>query len=427
MSTLTPSADVQARVSGVAGSAGWRGRIAYVVSLFPCWSETFIAEEIHHLLDLGFDIEIFSLRPHSEPHVHDLSVGLLPRVRYPFPRTGVLLAQFHFLLRRPGAYLKQLLRVLFTFGKSLDMWAKGLAAFFLGAYFARKIRESGFQRIHAHWATYSATAAWTISQLTGLPFSFTTHAHDLFDPDALLSQKLRDAQFVVTISEYNRGRINAIRPSDGKVRIVHCGVDTTRFAAVPAYDWEAHRLLSVGRLVPMKGFDVLIEACRILRDKGLSFTCEIVGDGPMRPELEEQIGAAKLADRVRLAGFAKQDELRDKLKKVSMFVLACQQSSARDMDGIPVALMEPMSMGIPVVSTSVSGIPELIDNGRNGLLVPPRDPAKLAEAIESLLRDRARSLAFAEAGRETVLAEFDVRRNAERLGRFFTETSCPGA
>lgn len=394
-------------------------RVAYVVSLFPCWSETFIAEEVRQLLDLGFNISIFSLRPACEAEVHPLSTDLIPLTQYASSWLQLLAAQGYWLVYRPGAYIGQFFRLLFGEGFAGLQRIKTMATFFIAAAFAQLIKEERFERVHAHWATFGATAAWTISTLTGLPFSFTGHAHDLFLPDALLRRKVEAAQFVVTISEFNRKLICEKFYGNTKVKIVHCGVDTSKFAPVDKHDWESHRILAVGRLVPIKGFSTLIEACRLLKEQGQRFSCEIVGDGPLVGELEDQVEGADLSGEVKLAGFAPQESVRKKLMNAAVFVMPSQQTASNDRDGIPVALMEAMSMGIPVVSTYVSGIPELIQNGVSGLLVQPGDPQQLAAAINMLLNNRETCQILAAGGIESIQEEFDIRKNAFKLASLF--------
>jgi colanic acid/amylovoran biosynthesis glycosyltransferase len=395
-------------------------RLAYVVSLFPCWSETFIAEEVQQLLDLGFDISIFSLRQACEPDVHPLSLALLPRTKYAGSLMAILRAQSYFLGKEPLVYLAHFFRLLFGERFAMVQRLKTMATFFIAAYFAQLTERSKAERVHAHWATFGATAAWTISELTGLPFTFTTHAHDLFLPDDLLPNKIRAAESVVTISEFNRKLLDEKYQASEKVHVVHCGVDTRKFAPVKRHAWEAQKLLAVGRLVPIKGFPTLIKACGILKAQGHKFSCEIVGDGPLAEELRREIQVADVADCVKLSGFAPQEEVRRMLAQATVFVMPSEETKSNDRDGIPVALMEAMSMGIPVVSTFVSGIPELVEDGVSGLLVQPGNPIELAAAVRSLLENRDKCSELAAQGKSKVLEEFDVSRNARKLGALFS-------
>ncbi len=412
-------------VPGVASEArdlaSVRPRIAYLVSLFPCWSETFIAEEIHELVNEGFDITIISLRPPSEPYVHELSRDLVSRTLYADSYAGILIAQFYLLWERPGIYFGYLWQVVKGSGGKPSELLKLLATFFLAVYFSRVVQKNKVDRIHAHWATYPATAAWIIKALTGIPYSFTTHAHDLFLTDRLLLKKCEQASFVVTISHYNRQWLKQLGVNVAKVKVIHCGVDTDKFTPVDGPGRKKGSILCVGRLVPIKGFEVLLEACRLLVQQKLDFSCEIVGDGPLLQTLQQQIDRNRIGHCVHLCGFLPQEQVKQKLAQSTLFVLPSRRTASGDQDGIPVALMEAMAMGVPVVSTSVSGIPELVQDGVSGILVPPDNPERLAEAIVGVLLDDEKCARFAQHARTTVLSEFDVARNARRLGQMLTE------
>jgi colanic acid/amylovoran biosynthesis glycosyltransferase len=418
MSTFTTTSESVSR-----GGRITKPRLAYIVSLFPCWSETFIAEEIQHLLDDQFRITIFSLKPPTEKDVHSLAQALLGYTVYPSFAWRLLGAQFHYLWRKPRAYLGCLRTLASRTGPSFSQFARFMATFAIAVYFSREVEGRSIERIHAHWATYPATAAWVISRLTGLPYSFTTHAHDLFLPDALLPEKLKSVEFVVTISEFNRHLLESMGAQPEKIVVVHCGVDTTLFRPQIQSVTATPFILAVGRLVSIKGFDVLIDACQLLKSHGLEFRCEIIGDGPLRAELADRIARNGLDDCVRLAGFAKQDDVRRKLEEASIFVLPSRETKTGDRDGIPVAIMEAMAMQVPVVSTSVSGIPELIDNEVCGLLVDAENPGQIAAAISHLLGSPAKRQAMAEAGRTKVLEQFDVAKNAATLGSLFVGPS----
>jgi len=396
-----------------------RARIAYIVSLFPCWSETFIAEELQHLLNEGFDVTIFSLKLPSERDVHELARRLLPRTVYATSRLGIFGAQVHFLTRKPQIYVRLLWQLLVKSMGSPIQLAKAAATFFLAVCFARVIEQRAIARIHAHWATYPATAAWIISSLTNIPFSFTAHAHDLFLPDGLLAEKTKAADFLVTISEYNRNQLQRLGVDCAKVRVVHCGVDIRKFAPADRVLRKKRHILAVGRLVPIKGFETLIDACRILKGDGFDFSCEIVGSGPLVKSLERQIENSDIADRVSLTGFASQEAICRKLSESALFVLPSRETPNGDRDGIPVVLMEAMAMRVPVISTQLSGIPELIKNGISGILVPPEDSRQLADAIQHLLSDGDRSAELAEAGRASILDQFDAEKNARSLALLF--------
>lgn len=391
-------------------------RVLYLVSLFPCWSETFIVREIERFVARGVDVRILSLRPPSESLVQERAAALMPRVIG--PRTilaelpGVLLE----VLRHPVAVLIVALQLLLGLWRQPVALAKSAVAVWRGLAALPAIRRFDPQWLHAHWATYPSTVAWALSRLTGVPFSFTAHAHDIFVEDQLLAPKLADAALTVTISRYNVRHL-ARWGGDGlgeRLQVVHCGVDFSELhenldARAPDH------ILSIGRLDPIKGFDTLIPALGLLMRRGVAFRCTIIGEGPQRRELEALIAAEGLGERVALVGAKPQEAVRAALNDATVFVMPSVTTPEGNQDGIPVALMEAMATAAAVLSTQVSGIPELVHDNRNGLVVPPGDAMALADALQRLLGDKALRHRLGVAARATVAAEFDASLEADRL------------
>ena len=276
--------------------------------------------------------------------------------------------------------------------------------------------------VHAHFVNNAATAALVISRLLGISFSFTAH-NVLFTDRPLLQEKIREARFVVAISEFTRQFLLDFIPGENvaeKIHIVHCGLEPQRFKPPdPKPAKEIPVILFVGQLAERKGAPILIEACRNLRERGLEFRCLIVGDGPQRTIMESLISNFGLQNVVELKGAVFQENLREFLEAADIFVLPCLRTPDGDMDGIPVSLMEAMAMEIPAVSTFVSGIPELIKDGENGSLVPEKDPVALADALQRLLLDKSLCLRLGKSGREKVCQEFDVDKSAGQLKNLF--------
>jgi glycosyltransferase involved in cell wall biosynthesis len=258
-----------------------------------------------------------------------------------------------------------------------------------------------------------------IGRLLSIPFSFTAHAWDIFKEQAMLPAKLRAADFVATISEYNRHYLNRLCPAAAdRIHVVRCGVNLARFS----HQHECRRvdpplILSVGRLVEKKGLACLVEACARLHDRGIDFTCTIVGDGPQRNALARSIAARDLQEIVKLVGELPQEELCDLWQMACVFALPCTIARNGNRDGIPVALMEAMASGVPVVSTTISGIPELVEDGVTGLLVSSDDAEALSQAISRLLADPGLATRLARAGRQRVEREYDVVRNTRNKAR----------
>lgn len=407
-------------------SGSQRGeRILYVVSAFPCWSETFIVREINALLRRGADVRILPLRAGTESFVQTDAARLMDRVLHPLPWYRSLATLLQRLVTQPLVTVSQPAKIIAGLWRKPLVMAKSLVGWFRAVGLLDDVQAFSPDHVHAHWATYASTAAMVISRHIDRPFSFTAHAHDIYLDDQLMADKLASAAFVATISEFNRAYIRHRYPASAgtRIEIVHCGVQPQRRRR-DAARVQPGLLLSVGRLDEIKGFPVLIEACRILREQGLDFRCEIVGDGPLHGQLVEQLRRTGLGDRVTLLGALPSQDVERKLHEADVFVLASQRSRAGNMDGIPVALMEAMASGTPVISTAVSGIPELVEDSRTGLLVEPRDADALAHAIRRMLEDsllRGRCVAGAV---NKVRYEFNADTEGERL--FHIIRSLPG-
>ena len=397
--------------------------VAYILLRFPHLTETFIAEEIRQVQSQGTPVRIFSLLPPRPGPVHPTSQGLLAQVEYapPLHSPVLWLAQLAVLFTRPRRYLR-LLRDLMAPPAPRASWRlKRLAVFVKGVALARRLRGSPVRLVHSHFAWLSAAAALTVSRLLDRPFTVTAHASDIYSPENdLLCLIGGAAARVIAISEHNRQAITALCPAaQGRITVIHCGIDLARFPPAPPPPDDPVRILSVGSLTEKKGHEYLIRACRLLRDRGLDFRCTIVGRGERRAALARLIDDLALADRVSLAGALEQPQVRQALHRSHLFALACVVARDGDRDGIPVAMMEALATGRPVVSSRVSGIPELVRHGETGLLVPPRNAEALADALARLIRDRALRQRLGENGRALVAHEFDIRANAARLRSIF--------
>jgi colanic acid/amylovoran biosynthesis glycosyltransferase len=390
------------------------------VSLFPCWSETFIVREIAALLAAGADVRILSLKAPAERLVHPEAQQLLPRVRHPLSPGPAARRRAAALLAHPLALSSLALALTRALARRPVELAKSLEAVARAVEQLDWVREFDPDVIHAHWATYPSTAALALGRLVGKPFGFTCHAHDIFLHDHLLREKIESAAVPVTISRYNAAwlaeRVTA-RAGD-RLRVVHCGVDLSN---LPFRDSgrEEDLIVTVGRLDPIKGFDILVDALGELNRRGRRFRCQIIGEGPLRRPLQTAIDRQGLSMLVELVGARPQAEVRTALYRATIFALPSQIAPSGDRDGIPVSLMEAMAAGAPVVSTPVSGIPELIEDERQGLLVPPQDPRQLAGALGRLLDDIALRRRLAVAARVKIEREFDAVDEAAKLLELF--------
>jgi glycosyltransferase involved in cell wall biosynthesis len=399
-------------------------RVAYVMSRFPKLTETFVVTEIEAVERQGVAVEIFPLLRQPDQFVHPGVAPLVSRAHYlPFLSLSILLSQVHFLRRRPRAYLGAIATIVQGAWGSWNYLLGGLAILPKAAHMARLMGSYSVDHVHCHFSNHPATAGLIIHRLTGLPFSFTAHGSDLHVDRHLLPVKARDALFVIAISEYNREMIvRECGPAVGpKVEVIHCGIDTDRFRPADAAVAEPGclRLISVGTLNEVKGHGHLIRACARLAAAGVEIRCEIVGDGPDRAAHAALIEELGLSGRVRLAGAMTSDAVAQRLRDADVLVAPSVPTSDGRREGIPIVIMEAMASGLAVVASQLSGIPELVEDGRSGLLVPPGDEAAIAEAIERLARDPDLRRRLGSAGRERVEQAFHADRSAARLVELF--------
>ena len=400
-----------------------KNQVLYVVSLFPCWSETFIVRELQALrqADLGF--RIASLKHHHEPLVHPFAEALWDRVIYPSSIALVLWNALLMIMRRPIRNLGWFLRLTLALWRHPSHLLKSYLTVILALDFAKRLAPEPPARLHAHWATYPSTAAMVIADNLHIPFGFTCHAHDIFLQDHLLKLKIQRADLPVTISDFNIAFLEKrLGTLPQQPEIVHCGVDVDEFA----YRRDQRRpqsIVTVGRLDEIKGFDYLIRACAKLRERGVEVTCDLIGDGEQRLFLENLIDDLGLRDRVRLLGVMAQDQVRASIQNAEIFALPSIPDRHGNMDGIPVALMEAMALGTPVISTRVSGIPELIEHQASGWLCEPKDVNGLAAGLQTLLQDETLRDRLAEAARRRIEDDFDCRKEADKLLELFKKAA----
>jgi len=417
-SSVAPSASAFASASEPVTIAGRAPRVLYVVSLFPCWSETFIVREITTLVAAGVDVRILSLKAAHEKMVQPDAEVLLPRARHPLPTARAVPARLRALAAHPRALSLHIARIVRRLAARPVDLAKSLEALARAVEQLDWIADFDPDVIHAHWGTFPSTVAWTLARLLDKPFGFTCHAHDIFVNNHLLKEKIEAAAVPVTISRFNVDWLttHATAAARDRLHVIHCGVDlsTLPFRAGRPRGDDA-TILTVGRLDPIKGFDVLVDALGELARQGRRVRCRIIGSGPLEADLRARISRHGIADSVELAGAMPQADVRTALYNASIFVLPSVVTASGDRDGIPVSLMEAMAAGTPVVSTRVSGIPELVDDGREGLLVPERDPPALAAALARLIDDPDLGDRMAVAARAKVEREFDATVEARKL------------
>jgi glycosyltransferase involved in cell wall biosynthesis len=359
--------------------------------------------------------------------IHQEVQEMMPYVHYsPFLLSGkLILAQFSFVLRSPIRYLRALAMAIWQTWQEPLVLLRTLMTFLKSVYFAKQIQDLGIGHIHAHFVWINGIAARVAHDLIGVTFSLHPHAFDLFTREQnSVRRQLRLATGVVTVSEYHRQYIADLCPhwSPSQIKVVHYGLDPAEFtpAPVPPEDGTA-RIISVGSLYEKKGHEYLIDACAKLAEKGYKFRCLIVGSGMRQSKLQARIDAHGLQDCILLLGAKTQTEIKQLYRQSDLFVLACVVAQSGDRDGMPNVLLEAMAHEIPVVTTMVTGIPELVHDGVTGLLVPERDAGALAHALERLINDAGLRRKLGRQGRQIVVSGFDIHNTAAQLAAAFQE------
>lgn len=422
--------------------------IGYVLKMYPRFSETFILNEILELEQQGVDVRIYSLRKPDDGRFHANLARVRAPVIYlpeylPADLGRVLSAQRAQWRANPRRYARVLLYAL-SRGNT-----HALKRFFQATLIAEHLRAHPVAHLHAHFASSATRVAMFVRLLTGVPYSFTAHAKDIFlntvDAD-LLRDKMRAARFVVTVSEFNHAYLTRLANQDGesglagllaradmpippaRIRKLYNGINRAQFD--PDADYRAHAqraplVLSIGRLVEKKGFDILIRACAQLRARGATFRCEIVGKGSQDAQLRALIAELNLAECVQLVGPKPQDEIVAAYRRAAVFALPCIVGADGNRDGLPTVLLEAMSMRVPVVSTDLTGVPEIITPGATGLIVPQNDPGALADALARLLGNANLREQMGDAARAEVARKFDLQNNVAILRQWLTNSTMP--
>ncbi len=372
--------------------------------------------------------KILELRRRADQQavMHADAAPLVARAHYtPFINWAIVWANLWFLLRRPLAYLNTLWTLVWANLGSPNYLVGGLAVFPKVVYFARQMQRDSVTHIHAHFANHPAAAAFAIHSLTGIPYSFTAHGADLQVDQHMLREKVAAADFVVTISDYNVEFIveHCGEQARDRIKVIRCGVDTQVFRADedwrPSNNQRPLTIVCTGTMYEVKGHAYLIDACRLLDEQGVQFQCHLIGDGPLLESLNTQVKQSRLEDKVIFRGRLTRDEIAAQLRLADVLVAPSVPTDSGRREGIPVVLMEAMASGLPVVASAISGIPELIDDEENGLLLPPRDSQAIANALARLHGDRELRERLSEAAQRKVEEQYNLTRNAARLCELF--------
>lgn len=400
--------------------------LAYLAPEIPALSATFVYNEILQLERLGFSILPFSVH---QPAVFAQDKKLEKLVSkvvhlYATPKVVVIKENVFYLIKHPARYLKTL-RNLFCDMRKVGLWthtALGLGfRFFYSVVLAQHIIRKQIQHLHVHFAHIPADIAMYAAALSDISFSVTAHANDLFERGWLLPEKVERATFFATISDYNREFLQLQGCDIDRVVVVRCGVDVEQFQSRKKSDSsDVPKIGFIGRLVEKKGAEDLLFAACELKKQGISFNLLLAGSGPLEGYLKELAVKLELSGQdVSFLGAIAHTDVADFLKQLDVFILPCVKDVNGDMDGIPVVLMEAMLCGVAVISTKLSGIPELVIDKETGLLVEPHDRIELAQAIQAIISNKTLAQQLNLKAIAKVKKEFNLQDNVLQLSRLF--------
>ncbi|MBL8764888.1 MAG: glycosyltransferase family 4 protein [Phycisphaerae bacterium] len=407
----------------MSGGAAHRARVAYLNVEYPSLSHTFIEREVRAVRSCGVEVETFSIRPANANGV--LGSAHMEAARQTMPLTpslgALLAAQPAAWAAAPVGAARGFLRAQRESLPGLDRRARAAGYAMQAVRLAREMRRRALRHVHVHMANNAASVAHLACVIDPrLSWSLSIHGSaEFFHVDSWqLALKAESARFVRCISDFCRAQVMTwTRPAVwDRQFVVRCGIDPDVYRPATRRSDQVFRILTVGRMQAIKGYTVLLDACRALGALGVEWSLDMVGDGPLRAELAGRIAAQGLGGRVTLRGAVGQDDIQSHFDRADVMVVSSF------MEGVPVVLMEAMAKELPVVATAVGGIPELVDHGVSGLLVRTGAAAPLTEALHALARDPARRASMGRAGRARVLAEYNVestgRGMAELFGRF---------
>lgn len=399
-------------------------KIAYIASMFPCWSETFILNEIIEHQQAGVDVSILSIKACSESIIQTKAASLIDKTIYvgSFISLRIFLRHLSLFFDKPMMYLSVLFEICRLRPAVSNFKFKSLAVFWICPIFIDRLIAHPVDHIHAHFATFPALLAKIIHVFTSIPYSFTAHAHDIYVNRTLLPMLAKNAKFIATISQYNKNLITSELPwlPEEHVTLVHCGVDLSQFvfkehltaSVSPRKDLQ---ILSVGRLSGIKGFRYLLDALSQLKKDGLEYLCRIIGDGPDKHWLQHQVIDLGLKESVLFLGAKENEEVRRYMEESDVFVLACATCPKEGQDGIPVVFMEAMALGTPVIGTALSGIPELIRDKETGLLAEPENAISLCDTFHYFVEHPEEVEKMRRKARIYIEEQFNIIKTSQQL------------
>ncbi|HVD96453.1 MAG TPA: glycosyltransferase family 4 protein [Candidatus Limnocylindria bacterium] len=386
-------------------------QFAYLFERFPSFGQTFCYREAAELARQGVAPPIFSIRNPKDESPQDWDVRIVQRVHY-LPVEEQLLREIH-RASKTGKLTTEIIGALDAWGRRTDF-----LRLYQAVYVGLRLQEMGIRHVHAHFAGMAARTAFWIHKFFPITFSFTAHANDIFAPrdfEIGLDKLVDAARIIVTVTDYAARFLRERFPNRAdRIYRVYNGLNLSEFGRTD-FSFTPPLIVAVGRLIAKKGFADLIRACGLLAEGGKPFQCEIVGEGPLENELRAQIEQLDLQNRVALSGAKPQREVRRRLAAASVFVLPSVVDSAGGIDNLPTVIMEAMATALPVISTDIGGIPEMVVENETGFLVRPGDTGALARAVEKMIDDRQLAQRLGRGGYERAQHLFSIEKNVRDL------------
>ncbi len=388
-------------------------KVLFIVNRLYEWSQNFITRELTELNELGVDMAIAARDMAEREDLSEREAKL--RSKYMPIRENPFAPSYlwrHLLLAvtRPAVYFKTW-ATLFSLKHKPSKFFRGVICLFRAAGLVKFVEQNQFNLIHAHFLTAAGETALYLSKLTGIPFGATAYAMDIYVDNSGLVGKLRNATYVNGTTKFNENFMAKLVPERAERMVTrYYGIPTSEKMPSPL-PHDQFTFIAVGRLVEKKGFKYLVEACAELKSRGFDFACKIIGKGPLEAELKNQIAALGLENEVTFPGYIAPNEMSNMYRSGDILVAPCVVAANGDVDGLPNVCLEAMDCGLPIISTTISGIPEGVEDGVNGWLIPPNDTAALAEAMRKALTTN-NTIAMREASHRIASEKFNVRKNA---------------
>jgi colanic acid/amylovoran biosynthesis glycosyltransferase len=409
-------------------------RIAYLSTRFPGLSETFVLNEVIRMVEQGLDVTVFSLRHANRTSAFNTQAqSILDRVvTIPFYSWRPLVKFLFLLLAHPVSIFWVIIQTfVFNFKQPAIMF-RLLASLPGILYYGNRMLKDFVEHLHVHFATTPAWGAWVIKTVYGIPWSMTVHAHDIYLNHAMLQKKMDSAEFMVTNSQYNIDYLQKVHPKypKEKLNLIHTGIDSDRFQPlVTEVTPDIPQILAVGRLDPTKGYRYLVEVIQELRQRGIVTQTHVVGhitdEAYVQEEfkyIQELIRKYQLEDDITFEQGIPQDLLLQRYREASLFILPCVVDETGNSDGLPSVLVEAMLLQKPIVSTRISGIPELVTSGKTGWLCEPGNVKELADACEDIVKQSAQAVAIAAQGRKHALENWNLTTTSRQMFQLLAES-----